>query len=382
MKKTKKNYLDFSGLQNSVKSFVKNEEYLNSARLIENAINKTKIYNNRDFFHLEKDTHEKYDNFKPLNPSRYEELSISYDFYGIDGKLLYCYFSKEEFNITKIHVKCDFTMIKENYIFSAIKNKLLTNLDEMLNDIDPKKAEKILKNLCIHNQSRLHKSFSRNFRSSFNILLWNDYFKFDFFTTILSLENRFYIRLFKIFKLFTDTNKNSLNHVFTYNCNDKRVEDFDVIYKKYFINAFTFSYFKKNKNLDKDLTNDIIDIGFLINEFDKFESKYFVYIYKIFNINYKRYFDQNTNFFHDTNENIKRKLKIWCYDLFKNKVNMLLLLLVPELKILFNYINISNPINNYYRKFHFLISFFVFKFAVNVPFIKLFVEINNQNQNF
>lgn len=312
----------------------------------------------------------------------YGWLNISYSHYGINENLL------KDMNLDEKHVSSEF---KFNYAYNSIQNtlsfcdiklKVIGFLDNMLIYMNETEKSKLF--LDLKEKSTRDFILSINYKGK-NPLCprkINDCFKFDFFNMILTLENRFCIKFVKLFSQHAKLNQRTMNFLFREDAKEEERECFVHFFQKLFTCSSTLSYLKKCSSIEILSLNKKMNLRLLISEFTKFQLYYLETIKGFFEVSLDTFMHSNYNFFRKEINDIKKRVKAWCVDLFRNETNMLIVLLIPEIKILFQFIQNVKHIQIYYKKIVYIITIIVLKFSTNLPFIKYEFFLNSANKNF
>lgn len=327
----------------------------------------------KKFIHLPND--------EGTNRNEFKWLDIPYKFYGVDDNLERYIESLKKNNNTELSLRINYVMLEDETRLCAVETSIVDFLNLFISNIKEYEKNEILELINTFNIHRNLPSLNTSKNELFDVMSVNDCLKFDFFFMITELEDRFFIRLNKIFKVFKRSRRKFMNFLFLDNNFLEERLKFVEIYETYFTNKLTLLDLYTITSDFNDITT-IICVNDLINRFNIFQFNFLEKIKGFFKVNYDRYFHYDNNFFNNEKYTLKDKLKIWIYDLFKNETHLLLLLLIPEIKFLIDFIEKTERAEDLYKKLHIIISYIIFKFNFSLYFIRLEFQSNKNNKNF
>lgn len=243
----------------------------------------------------------------------------------------------------------------------------------LVSDIDKDEINRILEELKKFSNKKENFSVSQKiclplkFRDDIN-----KEFKFEFFETIYQLENNLHVFFLGLIRFLTKIKQHSL-HSLSYKNNKEILDKFLLTYKKYFTSSFTEEFFQE-KDRNFIIVNEVYlydNLKMLLEEFNEFKNIFLIHFNDFFVFTFKHYFQPTNDFFYSHNDSLTyKKLKIWVKEIFDNETNSILLVIFPELKIIFLKIIPTEHIRNLYKRIHFLVSVIVFKFHFLLPFLE------------
>lgn len=210
-------------------------------------------------------------------------------------------------------------------------------------------------------------------------------FGFNIQYYIQTIEERFFIRFFIIYKFSTNIERTHLDDIMILHQNSTDRYEFLNFYKNFITSSFSENYFENSKPVIKEKMNENFNIIFLnlIYEFNKFRTNYFESIKMVFTDVYGTYFYLVRRLFYTKNlSETQNNMKIWVADLFNNETNSILLLIFPELTLFIDKIKNQLGFKYNYKKIHYFFSLVIFKFTLRLPFIKSDFLKQKNNDSF
>ncbi|RVD91142.1 hypothetical protein TUBRATIS_24190 [Tubulinosema ratisbonensis] len=208
-------------------------------------------------------------------------------------------------------------------------------------------------------------------------------FKFYVLELTNKLENRF---AFRIDHTTRQTNQNIskiLQDIFCYFDDENVFEVFHKFYRKYIFSDYVLDYFKKTENYCLPGLKLDLKISILLEKFNTFYFEYSHTVNQILDQCFKPYSVKIAPyFFSKNNQIVKETLQIYITDLLYNKINCLLVILFPEIKLILENLADACTLRFLYMRFHFFFSLLVCKLNYNLPKLKYEFDKSSFFDNF
>lgn len=264
----------------------------------------------------------------------------------------------------------------EKYEKSLDKDDVLFGINNYLNDLltmlSEEKIKSLEKELKTRNNAAKH-SFNPNI---YTIEIENFFTKklgHNFYPYIEVLESRFLMRYSYFCRFLFETQEFYLTYAIIFP-GEERYKDLIInFHKSYIKSSYIKRFFQKKINCNRNFNakKSYHNINEMILLFNEFVKEYFKTIQTMKTKMYKSYTTTiKKMFFHKNNKEMAKKLLFWINDLFNNEVNIILMLLFPELRFLIENIKINKNLRHVYKRIHCFLSLVVYKYTYMLPYIE------------